>query len=175
MKMCGHGDRAAFSELYDMYADALYGVVSRIVRSDEAGADVLQEAFVKVWKGIGSYDVKKGTPFTWMLNIARNSAIDYLRRQQKEPGSKIQNDHLYVSKEEVGVTLDKSSDHIGIEDLLQKIPDKQQLILRYLYFKGYTQQEVSDELDIPLGTVKTRTRAALKALRKYFNILLFWI
>lgn len=171
----GKGDRSAFSDLYDLFADALYGVVSRILQSEEAGADVLQEAFVKVWKKGGNFDPTKGTAFTWMLNIARNTAIDHLRREQKHPHRENQNLLAHVSKEVSGVGMGDQSDHVGIEDLLHKLPESQQLILRFLYFQGYTQQEVSDELEIPLGTVKTRTRSALMTLRKYFNMLLFWI
>ena len=171
----GEGSESAFGELYDMFADAMFGIVVQIVQSDEVGSDVLQDAFVKIWKNISSFDPEKGSVFTWMLNISRNTAIDYIRKQKKMPLSKIQEEHFDVSKGNSGIGDEGKTNHIGIGDLLQELPDDHQLVIRYLYFKGYTQQELSDELGIPLGTVKTRARMAIKSLRKYFNILLFWI
>ena len=77
-------DRKAFSYLYDNYSDALYGVVLKLVRTEETAQDLLQEIFVKIWKNIAQYDVGKGRLFTWMLNIARNTSIDYLRVNRPE-------------------------------------------------------------------------------------------
>lgn len=175
MTEAGQGNRAAFSELYDLYAEALFGVVTRIMQSDEAGADVLQDAFIKIWRNIRKYDPAKGSPFTWMLNITRNTAIDQLRKLQNSGELKNRDALSDVSMKVAHRSTEREVNHIGVEDLLQNLPEEQQLIMRYVYFNGYTQSEVSDELNIPLGTVKTRTRAALKTLRKYFNILLFWI
>ena len=171
----GRGDRAAFSELYDLYADALFGVVARIMQSDDAGADVLHDAFVKIWKNIRKYDPTKGSPFTWMLNITRNTAIDQLRKLQNSGVVKNQDTLSSVSMNVAHRNTEREVNHIGVEDLLMNLPQEQQVIMRYVYFNGYTQSEVAEELDIPLGTVKTRTRAALITLRKYFNLLLFWI
>ncbi len=171
----GEGSKSAFSELYDMFADTLYGVVTQIVHSEEVAADVLQDAFVKIWKNIAKYDADKGTVFTWMLNIARNTGIDYLRKNKKMPLSQIQTEHLYVSKGVGGSSEENKTNHIGLTELLKELPEDHQLVIRYLYFKGYTQQEVSEELNLPLGTVKTRARTAIHSLRKYFNLLLFWI
>ncbi len=169
-----NGDEAAFGEVYDAYASALFGVVSKIVRSEGEGEDVLQDALVKVWKNIHSFDEKKGTFFTWMLNIARNSAIDRLRKLKKEGKVEIQQVDFNVDIQRGHQTVINTS-VIGLSDLVGKLPDEHRLMVEYIYFNGYTQQEVADELDMPLGTVKTRIRAAVKSLRKVFTLLLFWI
>lgn len=168
------GDHDAFGDLYDAYAAALFGVVSKIVRSEDEGQDVLQDAFVKIWKNIHYFDENKGTFFTWMLNIARNSAIDRYRRLKKEGKVEIQEVDSNVDIARGHQTTIKTST-IGLADLVDKLPEEQRLMVEYIYFNGYTQQEVADELNMPLGTVKTRVRTAVQSLRKVFTLLLFWI
>ena len=173
MNQIKRGNSEAFEKLYDNYSKALFGVSSKIVRSDEVAEDVLQESFVKIWKKIHSYDDSKGRLFTWMLNIVRNTSIDKLRKLKSQGKYEIQELKPNV---DLGVKNSKiNTNHIGVRELLTKLPPEQQEMIEYLYFNGYTQQEVSDELNIPLGTVKTRSRAALKELRKIFNLFLFWI
>ncbi len=151
--------------MYDNYSGALYGVIFRIVQSEEVAADVLQATFVKIWSKIAQYDRKKSTIFTWMLNIARNSAIDQYRKTKRESESPIQHLDNSVSNVESD-SLDIQTNSIGLTEVIAKLNPDYQLVLEYLYFKGYTQQELSDELEIPLGTVKTRARSALIELRK---------
>lgn len=168
-----NGDKAAFALLYDQYAGALFGVVSKIVRSEEAAQDVLQDSFVKIWKHAASYQPEKGSCFTWMLNIARNTAIDHLRKEKRAHSSEIQTLDSGVDIPAADQTLNVQT--IGVKDLVHQLPVEQRLMVEYIYYGGYTQQEVADELGIPLGTVKTRVRTAVNALRKYFNLLLIWI
>jgi len=144
--MLQNGSKEAFSYLYDNYSSALYGAALKMLKTEEEAEDVLQEAFLKIWRFIGKYNSEKGRLYTWMLNILRNTAIDKLRKENKMQKVSIQK----------------------VPELVQKLPVEQQQIINYLYFGGYTQQEVSDELDIPLGTVKTRARTAIQALRKVF-------
>lgn len=165
-------DEQAMSELYDRYAANLYGLASKIVGSDEIAQDIVQDSFVKIWRKVESYDDQKGTFFTWMLNITRNTAIDFVRKTKKENESSIQDvkTDVYSSNDSISV------DTIGLSNLVDKLQEDQRILIEYIYLKGYTQQEVSDELDIPLGTVKTRIRSAMAELKKWFIILvLFWI
>lgn len=166
------GDASAFSEVYDRYSAALNGVVMRLIGEQEIANDVLQDSFVKIWKNIESYDQTKGSFYTWMLNIARNTSIDYLRKSKKVLKSEIQDWDSSVGTQNAVV---QNTSTIGLTKLVETLVPEQQVIIEYLYFKGYTQQEISDELELPLGTVKTRTRLAMRELRKYFTILLFWI
>jgi RNA polymerase sigma-70 factor (ECF subfamily) len=167
------GDQLAMSTLYDSYGNALYGLIFKIVGDEDVAQDVLQDSFVKIWKKAPSFSREKGSLFTWMLNVSRNTAIDALRKVNKERDYKIQmsTDSVYTLNDSA-LNVNK----IGLDGLIEKLPQEHQLMIEYLYFKGYTQQEVADELDIPLGTVKTRARNAVLELKKYFSItVLFWI
>ncbi len=157
------GNKEAFDLLYDNYSSALFGIISRIVSSEENAQDVLQDAFVKIWKNISRYESSKGSLFTWMLNISRNSAIDATR--SKHERHQIHNQDLIVSiAEEQGSEM--RMDHVGIRDVLVSLKPDHKLIIDYLYMKGYTQEETARVLEIPLGTVKTRARTALLQLRE---------
>ena len=153
---------SAFSYLYDHYAGALLGVISRIVMDDDRSNDVLQDSFVKIWKHIEFYEKGKGTLFTWMLNIARNSAIDSNR--SKHVKYKIQIDERVVDNSNK-VDHTAQMDIIGLKETVSKLRLEYQNLIEFIYMKGFTQQEYADEFGIPLGTVKTRTRAALLELR----------
>lgn len=166
-------DESAMSEVYDRFASALYGVASKVVRSEEIAQDVVQDSFVKIWKKVESYDSSKGTFFTWMLNITRNTAIDFLRKTKKENPASIQDIENSVH---ISDGAAQNIDTIGIAALVDNLNEDQRILVEYIYFKGFTQQEVSDELGIPLGTVKTRIRSAVQELKKWFVLfLLIWI
>lgn len=159
------GDEKAFSVLYDNYSRALMGVVKKVVTDDVISEDVLQEVFVKIWNNRLSYDASKGRLYTWMLNIARNSSIDYLRSKQNRFDEKIQRGENSVYEMNRTGHVQTSTDHIGIKSLVGKLKEDQRILIDLAYFEGYTQEEISKELGIPLGTVKTRVRAALMVLR----------
>ncbi len=173
VKNAQKGDQAALGILYDAYAPALHGIALKIVRSSEVAEDVLQESFVKIWKNLPSYSSAKGSFFTWILNINRNTAIDKYRKLSKATLVSIQTNENAVYQNE-GQQKTPNIDKIGLEDLIGVLPENQQLIIDYLYFKGYTQQETADELNLPLGTVKTRSRSALKELKELFILMLTW-
>jgi len=158
---------SAFSKLYDNYSGALYGVLQRMLIKDELAQDALQESFVKIWKNIDSYDKSKGTLFTWMLNICRNHAIDMLR--SKNMKQKIQNldDSVRVVNKQTSAST--SEDHVLIKELVDNLKPEHRQMIEMAFYKGYTQEELAEELNMPLGTVKTRARAALIQLRKYFD------
>ncbi len=151
--------------LYDRYSDALYGLAIRIVKEDALAKDVVQDSFVKVWKKHQSFDSSKSKVFTWMYSLVRNTAIDKLRSQQKRSGHEIQTDDTIVSH-----TTDQviRPDSIDIPLHVSRLDSKYQEIINALFFNGLTQQEASDELGLPLGTVKTRLRIALRELRKIY-------
>ncbi|RZL32622.1 MAG: sigma-70 family RNA polymerase sigma factor [Pedobacter sp.] len=165
-----NGDKRAIEKLYKMYAGSLMGIISRIVKFDEIAEDILQDTFVKIWKSIAQYDESKGRLFTWMANLAKNAAIDQVRSKNYANYSKT--DDLTDVKTEV---LDRNSnvsfntETIGMKQLMKHLKPDQQNILDLVYFEGYTQMEVSEYLNIPLGTVKTKIRLSILTLRKYFN------
>ncbi|GAB3694457.1 sigma-70 family RNA polymerase sigma factor [Spirosoma flavus] len=163
-------DRQAFQWLYDQYSPALYGVVLRIVREEEQAQDLLQDIFVKIWKSLDAYDASKGRLFTWLLNIARNTAIDSLRARKTQPSGAIRTDdeNVHIVDRQHN-TEQPNPDHIGIREVVDQLrPDRRQLI-DLVYFGGYTHEEAADALKLPLGTVKTRVRAALQELKQLFK------
>jgi RNA polymerase sigma-70 factor (ECF subfamily) len=168
------GDKRSFELLYDNYSSALYGVVYRIIQKEDAATDAMQESFVKIWKKIQTFDQQKGRLYTWMLNIARNTAIDKVRKLRREGKVEIQSFESFVSTSDVHQTS-MNVDHLGLKEVVEKLDDDHKLIIKYLYFGGYTQKQVSDELGIPLGTVKTRARNGLKKLRNMMTNFIFWI
>ncbi|HMT28746.1 MAG TPA: sigma-70 family RNA polymerase sigma factor [Bacteroidia bacterium] len=160
------GSETAFSILYDRYSPALYGVVVKIVKEEDVAQDVLQDGFVKIWKNFSNYDHSKGTLFTWLLNIVRNTAIDYLRSSHAKNQIRIDDPNVSISEPE---SVNSSYDHIGLKETIQKMKPEHKLVLETIYFRGYTQSEASEELKLPIGTLKTRVRSALITLREIFK------
>jgi len=156
----------AISLLYDNYGDTLYGVAHKVVRNDELAQDVLQESFVKIWKKSDTYDPGKAKLFTWLFRITRNTAIDKLRSVNTKTDKEIQIDVSDVYN--LGVESTRP-DLIDVRENLEKIEEKYQVVLDALFFQGMTQQEASDELDIPLGTIKSRLKIGLRELKKIYD------
>jgi RNA polymerase sigma-70 factor (ECF subfamily) len=159
-------DQKAFSYLYDNYAAALNTVIFKMVENKELAEDVLQEAFVKIWNNFENYDKSKGRLFTWMLNITRNLTIDTLRSKSFKKQKKILGDENSVSSlEDTKAGIDRY-DAMGLRKQVSNLKEDQRSIIDMAYFFGYTQDEISKHLGIPLGTVKTRMRTAIIELRK---------
>jgi len=162
-------EKIAVEALYDMYSASLFGVISRIIIDIPVAEDVLQETFVKIWHSFASYSTEKGRLFTWMVNIARNLAIDKIRSKDFKNNNKnqeLENNVTFIDEQRNTVY---KPELLGIKDLVQTLKPEQKLILELVYFKGYTHVEAADELGIPLGTIKTRLRMAIQQLRKHFN------
>jgi RNA polymerase sigma-70 factor (ECF subfamily) len=163
------GSRDGFNYLYQNYSPVLYGTILRIVQDEETARDVLQEAFVKIWNNIGQYDAGKGRIYTWMLNISRNSAIDKLRSKGEIMKAKIQSGEDVVNNLGSTQRTEQQTDTIGLKNMVAALRPEYQAIVELAYYKGYTLDEISKTLDVPLGTVKTRMRAAMKQLREQFS------
>ena len=159
-------DQQAFSYLYDNYAAALNGVIFRVVNDREQSEDILQEVFVKIWNHFDSYDPAKGKLFTWLINIARNLSIDTIRSKSFKDRRKISSDENSVSNIRDEQALPLRFDTIGLRKRLELLKPEQKRIIDLAYFDGFTQDEISKETGIPLGTVKTRMRTAILELRK---------
>ena len=158
-------NQQAFSYLYDNYAGALNGVIVRMVDDPALAEDILQEAFLKIWNNFSSYDAAKGRLFTWMVNITRNLTIDTLRSKGYKKQQKISGDENSVTEYAAGPSKEKF-DALGIKARLSALKPEQRSIIDMAYFGGYTQEEISKETGVPLGTVKTRMRTAILELRK---------
>jgi len=159
-------DDKAISLLYDNYGDTLYGVALKVVRNEELAQDVLQESFIKIWKKAHSYDPSKAKLFTWLFRITRNTAIDKLRSLSNKSDKEVQINVSDVYN--LGVNGIKS-EFLDVQENVEKIEPKYQIVLEALFFQGMTQQEASDELEIPLGTVKSRLKIGLRELGKIYG------
>ncbi len=162
------GDSDAVGLLYDRYASPLYGVIFRIVQSDELAEDILQEAFIKIWRSFPQYDESRGRLFTWLINIARNLAIDYYRAIRRDP---TQNRAVELDVDMVDIQHNWSfnTDAIGLRELMKVLKPEQLHIIERVYFGGMTLTETAEESSIPIGTVKTRLHSALQILRTFFR------
>lgn len=158
-----------FEILYDNYSAALYGVIHRIVQNDAIAEDVLQETFLKIWNNIGQYESAKGRLFSWMINIARNGAIDKIRSKEYTDQQKNRQLEKTVLSENAEMYSAYNPDTIGLRQIVQKLEPEYRQIVELLFFNGYSQSAAAEKLNIPLGTVKTRSRAALQKLRTYFS------
>ncbi len=160
------GDTTALNLLYENYADSLYGVILKVTNNEELAQDALQETFVKVWKNSKKYDSKKAKLFTWLYRIAKNTAIDKLRsfniRFEKEV--QIDKSNVYILP-----TSNLNQDVLDLREHVARLDDKYQIVLKALFFEGMTQQEASEELDIPLGTIKSRLKIGLRELKKVYD------
>lgn len=154
-------DDQAFNYLYEHYSGALYGVIKQIVADAELSNDVLQETFVNIWKRMDTYDASKGRLFTWMLNVARNAAIDKTRSKGYQQSMK----QIPLDGEVMQPSVRPGIDDYGLKKLILKLKDEQRLLIDLSFFQGFTHEQIATALHIPLGTVKTRIRSALTQLR----------
>jgi RNA polymerase sigma-70 factor (ECF subfamily) len=168
------GDRAAFRRLYDGARAHLFGVILRIQPDRSRAEDVLQEVFVKVWRSASSFDAARAQPLTWLSAIARNGAIDSLRRGQTQP----QTVSLTRDDDEAENTAVEASDDVDPLALLQRagqaravahcvgeLTARQQQCLALAFYQGLSHAEVAEHLGQPLGSVKSWVRRALMALK----------
>jgi RNA polymerase sigma factor (sigma-70 family) len=153
----------AFSYLYDNYSSALFTVICNIIPNKEVAGDVLQEVYINIYKKIDTYDAAKSRLYTWMMNIARNEAIDTIR--SKGYRNSQQNQEVTEAVYDSAGSTQQNVDKIGLRKLLERIKPEYRDLIDLSYFKGLTQDEISQLQGIPLGTVKTRLRAALSQLR----------
>ncbi|MEQ8420032.1 RNA polymerase sigma-70 factor (ECF subfamily) [Arenibacter algicola] len=159
-------DADAFQKLYNMYSENICGVINTIVKNNSVAEEICQDVFMKAWNNAESYNASKGRFFTWILNIARNAAIDEIRsKSHKNSKKNLSADYFVGILESMTDSEEGKEDIIGLKKLLVNLKDKCIEIIELLYFKGLTQKEVSKELDIPLGTVKTRNRSCISQIR----------
>ncbi|WOD42415.1 RNA polymerase sigma factor [Hwangdonia lutea] len=158
-------DEKAFESLYNMYSHSMHGVIYNIVRNHDLAEEVMQDVFIKAWHKADSYNSDKGRFFTWILNIARHAAIDKTRSKNFKNSKQNLNSDFFVDILETSDNLDNKTDAIGIKKFVDKLAKKCIEVIELLYFKGYTQSEASETLNMPIGTIKTRNRNCIKELR----------
>jgi len=163
-------DERAFNSLYNMYSESMHGIIYNIVRDNDIAEEIMQDVFIKAWNNSASYSPQKGRFFTWILNIARNAAIDKTRSKSFKNSKKNLDAQLFVDILQNNESLDKKTDAIGITKFVKKLKKKCVKVIELLYFKGYTQKEASETLEMPIGTIKTRNRNCINELRNMLEI-----
>jgi RNA polymerase sigma factor (sigma-70 family) len=134
--------------------------------------DILQEAFLKIWKNIDAYDEAKGRLYTWMRRLTHNLTLDNLKSNQHKYQQKVVGDEMAVENIQVTNSILGKLDSMDFRQKLNKLEPKQRKIIDMSYYQGFTQEEIAKELEMPVGTVKTKIRTAILELRKMFNSLL---
>jgi RNA polymerase sigma-70 factor (ECF subfamily) len=159
------GDQSAMADLYDRYSGVIYGVALRVLANTTAAEDVVQEIFLQLWRNPQAFDSDRGRLAPWLAVIARNRAIDHLRKRPAE-------DDIEEMPISCGVDLEsEASQKLAVEKVrgvLTQLPQDQRKALEMAYFEGMTHSEIAGKTGEPLGTIKTRIRTGLLALRKAF-------
>lgn len=161
------GDVRAMDLLYDHYGDNLYGIVNRITKDDALAQDVIQDAFIKIWKQSALYDSSKGRLFTWLLTIVRNQALDALRKIKRK--NEIRGTAADVSLSVISAGNENLSIDHDVKTVLGSLDSHHRELLEHSYILGFSHPEIAEKFDIPLGTVKTRIRSAMQELRAVFG------
>lgn len=162
------GEASAIESLYDRYGRLAYGLALRILNDRSAAEDVVQDAFLGVWRNAGSFDLARGSLRNWLLSVVHNRAIDRLRgtartRQQAQLESVAHTVEVPDAWQAVALDLERKQ----IKEAFDQLPDAQRRALELAYFRGYTHTEIAHELNLPLGTVKGRLRIGLEKMRSF--------
>lgn len=177
IKQISDGNQAAIRELYDIYSGLLFNLIYRVVKKREDAEEVLQSVFMLIWEKAGTFDFSKGNVFSWLFRIARNKSIDKLRSKGYKTDAVLV-DYLDDLKLDINDYVHTVDAHIAVErthlivKALNDLPDDQKKVIELAYYDGLTQTEISQELNIPLGTVKTRTRQALIKLETLLSLII---
>ena len=159
------GDRGAFAQLFAHFAPRVKAYARRLGANDESAEDLVQEVMLLIWRRAQQYDPKKAAASTWIFTIARNRYIDSLRRQQRPEIDP--NDPMLVPSQEPAAdySLQTRQEDARLHAAMRGLPQEQVRLVQLSYFEGKSQSEIAGDLDLPLGTVKSRLRLALKKLR----------
>ncbi len=161
-------DERAIELIFENYSIALLNAIRVIVKSETIAEDILQQVLVKVWQKGDTFNSSKAGLYTWLIRIAKNAAIDATRSKDFSKKKKSDSIDNYVFNGEAIHQQRIQERNSGVWETVDQLPEAQRSLIDMAYFQGFTQQEISQELNIPLGTVKTRMRTALKTLRRIF-------
>ncbi len=168
MVRVAEGDDKAFGVMYDRHSTAAYSLAYRICGTRAAADDVVQEAFLSLWRAGGRYDASRGSVRTWVLGIVHNRAIDALRRatvHSKRRSSDEGIEERFEAPERTDAEVARRAEAASVRGALDALPADQQKVIELAYFGGFTHTEISDMLGAPLGTVKGRMRLGLEKMR----------
>ncbi|MEP6665226.1 MAG: ECF RNA polymerase sigma factor SigK [Nocardioidaceae bacterium] len=174
MRRVARGDQKAFTAFYDATARSVFGIVLRVLRDRAQAEEVTQEVYVDAWRHASRFDAAQGTATSWLNTIAHRKAVDRVRSSERS----IQRDQRHFEFEATQTVADATdvSDEVisqdesrRVRDAMQLLPEAQRIAIWLAYFEGRSHREVAEALGLPLGTVKTRIRDAMKRLRKHLG------
>ena len=168
MERAGRGDAKAFSVIYDRHSTAAYSLAYRMCGRKGTADDVMQEAFLSLWRAGARYDPQRGSVRTWVLGIVHNRAIDSLRRSVVHDRRRASDEGIeerFEARERTEVEVGRLSEAEEIRQALTTLPDEQSRVIELAYFGGFTQSEIATMIDTPIGTVKGRMRLGLEKMR----------
>jgi RNA polymerase sigma-70 factor (ECF subfamily) len=174
LRALARGDESAFARIYDRYSPILLGLLLRILRSRAEAEDVLQEVFLQVWQRAHSFDSERGRAFTWLVTLARSRAIDRLRsvgsRERAARASAEETPPESEPADWADNAAIRSERAEAVRAALAELPEEQRQVLMLAYIEGMSQSEIAAAKNQPLGTVKTRTRSALRKLSESLRV-----
>lgn len=171
LRQVGQGDRRSFEQLYERFSGVLFSIAYRMLNTQEAAEDVLQDVFVQIWKKAPLFDPTRGRPMTWAVTLTRNKAIDLIRSAQRRSGL---HDTMLREKRALRYFDDRSSfDAVASDEMsklvraaIEKLSKEQRVAIELAFVASMTQAEIAEYLDQPLGTIKARIRLGMLALRE---------
>ena len=171
IRLIARTQESALSELYDRYSRLVYSMALNVVNDPRIAEEITQDVFIRIWDHAGTYQSEKAKVVTWIASMTRYRSIDVLRRQQVRPeGHNVPWDIETTTQEvdplNVEQEVEISQQRQRVRQAIRQLPEEQRQALAYAYFRGYTQREIAEVLDEPLGTVKTRIRLAMQKLRQ---------
>jgi RNA polymerase sigma-70 factor, ECF subfamily len=171
MFFADYGDKEALGTLYDRHSRTAYSLAYRMMGDRPAAEDLVQEAFLKVWRAAGSYRAERGSVRTWILSIVHNRGIEHLRTMAscRRVHDKVEATTSVAQPSEAFAETWRNSQREQVREALRILPPEQLKVLELAYYSGYTHVEIADLLDLPLGTVKGRMRLGLQKIREYFD------
>ena len=169
--MVPNGDAEAFTVLYDRHSRVAYSLAYRMMGERQAAEDLLQDAFLEIWRRAATYRAERGSLRTWILSIVHNRGVDQLRSlsSRRRTQEKVEAEAPTSQPSEAFAESWRNSQREQVRAAMSTLPPEQLKILELAYFSGYTHVEIADMLALPLGTVKSRMRLGLKKIRAFFD------
>lgn len=162
-------NKEALEMLYDRYEKLLFSFSYKMLKQKELAEEAVQDVFMKLWRKNGIYSEDKGKFSSWILTVTRNACIDLIRKQQKNEVEILEKDLDYERTESIEETVTWNEEREVLKQAVSTLTEEQQDIVDMFYFKGYSQSDIAERKNLPLGTVKGRIRLALKHLKRFMQ------
>ncbi len=159
------GDRGALARLYDRHANTLMALGVRVLGDREAAQDLLHDVFLEAWRRAGTYDESRGSVKAWLAMRMRSRALDRIRKRKRTRTVSLERESTLPERKASTPSPDSAPDRQRVRRCLAELPENQRAVLQLAYFAGLSSTEIAARLELPIGTVKSRTAAALRRLR----------